>query len=517
LKRFIGQVCHHFYIVDQFALKFDDVGIYQPNLFRTLPNRPRLHELISIFDSEEQPPGSIIRSRQSPSDLEGFGAATSLHLESTSDICALLTSFLSALPESIVAPNIFEVIWKLCDVDKQPHNGLPEPQLAPILSSDSSTPARLSSIPLARSYTPRCEETCILIAQLLLHLLPSSHFFLFVYLLSFFSQVALVREENGVGIEDLSKMFGDRIFGHGDGGTTPTKYSPASDLQPPSKSSKAKGKEKERIGRGELMMVWFLRRWGPLSETLFEVVDDAKLGVFHRNKLMRKDSLGKAAITHDVVESGVHEEVKNLVEREPLQDRDMSCNVDLPEPVNVVGSPLTFHVPIAVDLQKRGISSLSTLARKGLNLLSLPQGNARKNTDGPMAEDTPQPSSASGSSSSSLPPYTARPSSNTIEPDFNPNAARCLVLQTEQPDTHLGEGILPCDTDLYHSTPKKSNFSERMLDLMNCSAGNANHSDEKPCPSRMMAQHQGDGSGIIGTNEQFIEDEDESSTRLCPA
>ena len=47
------------------------------------------------------------------------------------------------------------------------------------------------------------------ITQLLLHLLPSPSFSLLVYLPAFFSQVALVREENGVGV------FGGRIFGGG--------------------------------------------------------------------------------------------------------------------------------------------------------------------------------------------------------------------------------------------------------------------------------------------------------------
>jgi len=42
-----------------------------------------------------------------------------------------------------------------------------------------------------------------------LHLLPSPNFSLLVYPLAFFSQVALVREENGVG------GFGGRIFGGG--------------------------------------------------------------------------------------------------------------------------------------------------------------------------------------------------------------------------------------------------------------------------------------------------------------
>ena len=97
-------------------------GIYQCNLFRTLPNRSRLLELINIFDSEQQPPGSIIRSRQSLppkiSPKSGFGANTSLHLESTPDICALLSTYLSALPEPILLPALFRPIWDWCGLDE---------------------------------------------------------------------------------------------------------------------------------------------------------------------------------------------------------------------------------------------------------------------------------------------------------------------------------------------------------------------------------------------------------------
>src|SRR5437879_3991173 len=46
------------------SMREEYLGIYQPNLFRTLPNRSRLLELINIFDSEKQPSGSVIRSRQ---------------------------------------------------------------------------------------------------------------------------------------------------------------------------------------------------------------------------------------------------------------------------------------------------------------------------------------------------------------------------------------------------------------------------------------------------------------------
>lgn len=262
-------------------------GIYQPNLFRTLPNRPRLLELVSIFDSEVQPPGSIIRSRRSPSTplspAKGFGAATSLHLESTPDICALLTSYLSALPEPILPPYLFEPIWVMCGIEDVLELDISEPRPAPALGS--FVPTRLSTVPLARSYTPLSEATSILAAQLLLHLLPSPHFSLLVYLLAFFSQVALVREENGVGVEDLSRMFGARMFGHGRG-DLPTKLD--------SRSTKARGKEN---GKGEAMMVWFLRRWGPLSETLFDVVEDenTRSGVPYQTKLVQEHILVRSA------------------------------------------------------------------------------------------------------------------------------------------------------------------------------------------------------------------------------
>ena len=74
-----------------------------------------------IFDSEQRPPGSINRSRQSlpPKNpaKSGFCANTSLHLESTPDICALLSTYLSALPEPILLPPLFRPIWDWCGLD----------------------------------------------------------------------------------------------------------------------------------------------------------------------------------------------------------------------------------------------------------------------------------------------------------------------------------------------------------------------------------------------------------------
>jgi RhoGAP domain len=245
-------------------------GIYQCNLFRTLPNRSRLLELINIFDSEKQPPGSIIRSRQSlpPKDpaKSGFGANTSLHLESTPDICALLSTYLSALPEPILLPALFRPIWDWCGLDEDDVD-TPEPK---------PFRRRMSSVSLSQTHTNPTETTRILIAQLVLHLLPSPHFSLLVYILAFFSQVAMVHEENGVGMEDLARMFGGRIFGGGQ--SRRRKLSSEIALEDP---------HQPRM-EGEIMMCWFLKRWSSISEGLFDVIEDAKMGVFqdqHHDRL----------------------------------------------------------------------------------------------------------------------------------------------------------------------------------------------------------------------------------------
>lgn len=274
-----GKQFYLFFNLRQASYNFG-LGIYQSNLFRTLPNRSRLLELIDIYDSEDQPPGSIIRSRQPsshrPIPNAGFGSNTSLHLESTPDVCALLTTYLSSLPEPILPTSLFRPLWDWCELDDEDTEAMQR--------QDSFGP-RISHIPLARTYTNPTESTHILVAQLLLHLLPSPNFSLLVYLLAFFSQAALVREENGVGVADLSRMFGGRIFGGG----SVTEFPGGANSND---TNHAVINTTQTRRTGETMMNWFLRRWGPLSEGLFDVVDDAKMGIFHRT-VARRDSLGK--------------------------------------------------------------------------------------------------------------------------------------------------------------------------------------------------------------------------------
>ena len=64
-----------------------------------------------------------------------------------------------------------------------------------------------------------------------------------------------MREENGLGVDDVGRMFGGRIFG---GGTT--------------RKHHVSGGERRR--EGETMMCWFMNRWGTISEGLFNVVEE---------------------------------------------------------------------------------------------------------------------------------------------------------------------------------------------------------------------------------------------------
>ena len=316
-------------------------------------------ELINIFDSEQQPPGSVIRSRRS-SPLKipiksGFGANTSLHLESTPDICALLSTYLSALPEPILLPALFRPIWDWCGLELEDE----EESLLQL----KHFRRRISSVPLSRTYTNPTESTRISVAQLVLHLLPSPHFSLLVYLLAFFSQVAMVHEENGVGMEDLARMFGGRIFGGGQ--SRRRKLS----------SEIVMADAHEPRMEGEVMMCWFLRRWGPISEGLFDVIEDAKLGILQDRQQDRgqrvekprsssRDSLGSDKIPN-------HSSGRDTPFRPPLRD-DVSPSIgDSPK--------IPFH-PCLRD--ENPVKIRRNVKMSGNNGFEKPKGDSDKSDDG---------------------------------------------------------------------------------------------------------------------------------------
>jgi hypothetical protein len=113
-------------------------------------------------------------------------------------------------------------------------------------------------------------------------------------MLAFFSQVALVHEENEVGMEDLARMFGGRIFGVGQ----PRRRKLSDEI--------AKADAHEPRTEGEVMICWFLRWWGPISESLFDVIEVAKMGVLQDQQQDRLRSLQKrCCVSVDVLESQI--------------------------------------------------------------------------------------------------------------------------------------------------------------------------------------------------------------------
>ncbi|KAF8801063.1 hypothetical protein BYT27DRAFT_7262363 [Phlegmacium glaucopus] len=88
-----------------------------------------------------------------------------------------------------------------------------------------------------------------------------------------FSQVAIIHEENDAGVEALVCMFGGWIH-------------------------------HEPRMEGEVMICWCLRRWGPISESVFDVIEDAKMGALqdqqHMHRSVDKPSTGYIPLGHSL-------------------------------------------------------------------------------------------------------------------------------------------------------------------------------------------------------------------------
>jgi len=220
-------------------------GIYQKNLFRALPHRARLLHLIDAFDSQPH-----------------FGVHTPLHTESMPDICALLSTYLSSLPEPVLSSALFEAVWAWCVWPSLEREEKVE-RFFSTRDEERENEARGTS-PVA--VEDEDEATQISLARLLLNLLPSANFSLMVYLLAFFSQV-LLAPENGIAVEDLGRMFGVPVFG---GSVKSARRKNEGTVK-----DRENGDGRERVtdgreGRAGVMMVWFITRWRRISEGLFE-------------------------------------------------------------------------------------------------------------------------------------------------------------------------------------------------------------------------------------------------------
>ncbi|TFK67467.1 hypothetical protein BDN72DRAFT_842981 [Pluteus cervinus] len=241
-------------------------GLYQQSLFRSLPNRSRLHELIHIFNTSQPELRSSLP----------FHTNTPLRMESMPNVCALLFTYLSQLPEPILTPSIYTSLWAWCvsgDLNAEDENYARRSSIygnpsiipfAPIMQRLASSDSYNS----ATGETPRMS-----IAQHLLHLLPTPNFSLLVYLLMFFSQVVMMRDENGMSVSDVGDMFGLHICGLirtnqtqecGEDQEKDGQQEPRPSLKPGNIHDKT---------RAKLTLCWLLNRWGWIAERLFELRD----------------------------------------------------------------------------------------------------------------------------------------------------------------------------------------------------------------------------------------------------
>ncbi|KII87024.1 hypothetical protein PLICRDRAFT_242460 [Plicaturopsis crispa FD-325 SS-3] len=231
-------------------------GLYQHGLFRTLPDRERHLELIQRFNTRITP------NTPSPRD---FGAACSLRKESMPDICALLTTYLSSLPTTVLDSNFYGCFWSWCvkpsmvrenerreREDQEQEEAREHRWGMPI--KGKKVKKGTEDLTANRYYPPAPPpkgddevdlydvETCqIQIAQLLFKLLPTPNFSLLVYLCAFFTQIP-TSSGNGLTLDDLARLFGHKLLG----GSKPS---------------------------ARRMMLWILTRWWRILEGLVDTPD----------------------------------------------------------------------------------------------------------------------------------------------------------------------------------------------------------------------------------------------------
>lgn len=208
-------------------------GIYQQGLFRTLPSRDRHIQLIDIYDSSAD-----------------YGAKFSMHGQTMPDICAVLSTFISALPQPLLDPKLYGGFWHWCvkpsvkreevrrsqqDAEEEEKRARGELPLFPPISAKQHRGQAQDDLHLGRDGD--IEHHQIMVAQIILRFLPIGQLSLLIYLCGFFTQLPLC-PENGIEFEDIARIFGHKIFG------ATAKVS------------------------SQKMMVWLLTRWHDISEGL---------------------------------------------------------------------------------------------------------------------------------------------------------------------------------------------------------------------------------------------------------
>ncbi|KAI0031630.1 hypothetical protein K488DRAFT_71272 [Vararia minispora EC-137] len=209
-------------------------GIYQPGLFRELPNRKRHMELVHNFNT-------------APS----FGASLSVTRDSTAVVAAVLSTFLKNLPEPLLGEPLFEPVWNWvvrpsvqCDEARQKHAESEDEDAREAFYRTGMRPRRASrrEAAAARAAEAEADDAAaaarVPVLQLLLRLLPTHRLSALYYTCAFFSMVPL-SPDNGLALDDIARMFAQSLLGGA-------------------------------RGAARHVLVWILRRWTLIADGLLE-------------------------------------------------------------------------------------------------------------------------------------------------------------------------------------------------------------------------------------------------------
>jgi hypothetical protein len=158
-----------------------------------------------------------------------YGEKINLNEESTQDVCFLLSTFISALPEPLIDASLFEPLFVWCvqpsckrdDAKRKIEAKIEEEaRIATHLRGELVTltdiPQRTGAIYWTNEEGKSNEESekpQVAIAVVLFKALPADNFALLVYLLRFFTQLPIF-PENGMSLEECANKFSEKMMGN---------------------------------------------------------------------------------------------------------------------------------------------------------------------------------------------------------------------------------------------------------------------------------------------------------------
>lgn len=231
----------------------DQLGMSQPGIFRLAGDGIRISHLTKVFN---MPPL--------------YGDSLSISSEPIHNLTGLVKRYVRDMPEPILDESLFPAFMAFCldpaeDIgspplrSSDPDNGHGNTKDDTSKPNDSTLSATTTAATTARPLSVR-----IAAAQILLRLLPPSHFSLFIYLLAFLGQLPLF-PDNRLNVESISIIFGPAMVaarGRGIAGLGPNSIRPG-EVDDPEMIS-------ELVNSSQSVLGWLLRHWGMISEKVLD-------------------------------------------------------------------------------------------------------------------------------------------------------------------------------------------------------------------------------------------------------